>query len=248
MTSLLAGKISVITGGASGIGRAICQKFADQGAKVVVVDLQLASSNDVANSLGSKGHTSFACDVSQAAQVNALKEFVLKNYNQSPAVVVNCAGITQDSTLLKMTEEKFDNVVAVNLKGTFLINQAFARASVENKTPLSIVNVSSIIGKVGNFGQANYAATKAGVIAFSKSAAKELAKKGVRVNSVLPGFITTPMTQAMPPQVLADICAGIPMGRMGDASEIADAALFLASDLSTYVTGTTIEVTGGLHA
>uniref|UniRef100_A0A1I7T5M3 Estradiol 17-beta-dehydrogenase 8-like n=1 Tax=Caenorhabditis tropicalis TaxID=1561998 RepID=A0A1I7T5M3_9PELO len=145
-----------------------------------------------------------------------------------------------------MTQDKWDSVIKVNLTGVYHVSQTFVKASVDNSNhPLSIINVSSIVGKMGNFGQTNYAATKAGVIGFTKSAAKELAKKNIRVNAVLPGFIKTPMTEAMPQNVLSSICEGIPMGRMGESEEIANSVLFLASDLSSYVTGATLEVTGG---
>ncbi|VDP18924.1 unnamed protein product [Heligmosomoides polygyrus] len=235
----------LMTGGGSGIGRAICSRLAEHGAKLVVVDLNQNAAQETIKSIGaSKAHTFFSCDVSKYDEVVKLHDFALKQHGVSPNVVVNCAGITKDSTLLKMSEKDFDDVVNVNLKG---VTQAFAKSAVAEKTPLSIVNISSIVGKVGNFGQCNYAATKAGVVAFGKSVGKELAKKGVRVNTVMPGFIRTPMTEAMPPKVLENICQGIPMGRMGEVDDIADATLFLASDMSKYMTGATLEVTGGLY-
>ncbi|KAK5983658.1 Estradiol 17-beta-dehydrogenase 8 [Trichostrongylus colubriformis] len=244
---MLSGKFAVVTGGASGIGRAICHRLAQHGAKLVVVDVNKDAAQETVKKIGaSANHAFFSCDVSKSDDVARLHEFVLKQNAKSPNIVVNCAGITRDSTLLKMSEKNFDDVVAVNLKGIFLVTQAFAKSAVEEKTPLSVINVSSIVGKVGNFGQCNYAATKAGVVAFGKTVAKELAKKGVRVNSVMPGFIRTPMTEAMPEKVLTTICEGIPMGRMGEPEDIADATVFLASDMSKYMTGATLEVTGGL--
>ncbi|KAK6032223.1 oxidoreductase, short chain dehydrogenase/reductase family protein, partial [Ostertagia ostertagi] len=231
-------------GGASGIGRAICHRLAQHGAKLVVVDLNKDAAQETVKKIStSADHTSFSCDVSKFEEVARLHEFVLKQNAKSPNIVVNCAGITRDSTLLKMTEKNFDDVVAVNLKA---VTQIFAKSAVSEKTPLSVINVSSIVGKVGNFGQCNYAATKAGVVAFGKTVGKELARKGVRVNTIMPGFIRTPMTDAMPEKVLSSICEGIPMGRMGEPEEIADATLFLASDMSKYMTGATLEVTGGL--
>ncbi|CAJ0951053.1 unnamed protein product, partial [Mesorhabditis belari] len=247
MANLLQGKLGVITGGGSGIGRAICQRLAAQGARLIVVDRHEESASSTVSQLEGQGHKSFAGDVSKSADVENLRKFAVDHLKGAPNVVVNCAGITRDATLLKMSEQAFDDVVAVNLKGVHLVTQAFAREAVANQALLSVINVSSIIGKVGNFGQTNYAATKAGVIAFSKSAAKELAKKGIRVNAVLPGFVETPMTTAMPPDVLKSICAGIPMGRMGHADEIANGVLYLASDLSSYVTGAQLEITGGLY-
>ncbi|KAF8383729.1 dhs-25 [Pristionchus pacificus] len=247
-TSLLTGASAVVTGGGSGIGRAICSRLAESGARIFVVDRSVSAARQTISSLpNSSAHVAIECDVSQSASVATLKSEVLKSNEVPPSILVNCAGITKDSTLLKMKEEQFDDVIAVNLKGLHLVSQSFIRASVEAKRSLAIVNISSIIGKVGNFGQTNYAATKAGVIGWTKSAAKELARKNVRVNAVLPGFVKTPMTDAMPPEVLKKICEGIPMNRMGEVNEIADVVLFLSSPLASYVTGTTIEVTGGLH-
>jgi len=251
--NLLAGKLAVVTGGGSGIGRAICLKFAKQGAVVVVADVQKDSAESTRVLLEQKpnvsptaGHASVACDVSTSQEVNRLRDFAMEHFKRPPEIVVNCAGITRDSTLLKLTEENFDKVIEVNLKGVFLVTQAFAKLAADQKTPQSVINISSIVGKLGNFGQTNYAASKAGVIGFTKSAARELAAKGIRVNAILPGFIRTPMTDKMPEKVLAGFCQQIPMGRMGNPDEIADAAVFLSSDLSSYVTGTTIEVTGGM--
>ncbi|GMT32110.1 hypothetical protein PFISCL1PPCAC_23407, partial [Pristionchus fissidentatus] len=247
-TSLLTGASAVVTGGGSGIGRAICSRLAENGARVFVVDRSVNAARQTISALpNASAHVAIECDVSKSDSVATLKSEVLKSCDAPPSILVNCAGITKDSTLLKMKEDQFDDVIAVNLKGVHLVSQSFIRASVESQKSLTIVNISSIIGKVGGFGQTNYAATKAGVIGWTKSAAKELARKNIRVNAVLPGFIKTPMTEAMPPEVLAKICEGIPMNRMGDVNEIADAVLFLSSPLSTYVTGTTIEVTGGLH-
>ncbi|GMT04816.1 hypothetical protein PENTCL1PPCAC_26990, partial [Pristionchus entomophagus] len=247
-TSLLTGASAVVTGGGSGIGRAICSRLAENGARIFVVDRSGVAARETISSLpNSSSHVAIECDVSKSASVATLRSEVLKSNDVPPSILVNCAGITKDSTLLKMKEEQFDDVVAVNLKGVHLVSQSFIRASVEAQSSLAIVNISSIIGKVGNFGQTNYAATKAGVIGWTKSAAKELARKNVRVNAVLPGFVKTPMTDAMPPDVLKKICEGIPMYRMGEANEIADVVLFLSSPMASYVTGTTIEVTGGLH-
>ncbi|VDM81882.1 unnamed protein product [Strongylus vulgaris] len=248
---MLTGKLAVVTGGGSGIGRAICQRLSNHGAKLIVADMNRNAAMDTVKMLKTASdHSAFSCDVSKSDDVAKLFDFTLEQNKSPPHIVVNCAGITRDSTLLKMSEKNFDDVVNVNLKGVYLVTQAFAKSAVSSNVPLSVVNVSSIVGKVGNFGQCNYAATKAAVVAFGKSAAKELAAKaakGVRVNTVMPGFIRTPMTAAMPEKVLASICAQIPMGRMGEPDDIADAVLFLSSDLSSYMTGATIEVTGGLH-
>lgn len=242
---MLGGRIAVVTGGGSGLGMAICQTLAKYGASVIVTDINSNSAASTAESLPKTiQHYAHPVDVSSAESVKSLSDHV-KTIG-TPSILVNCAGITMDSTLVKMTPEKWNSVLNVNLTGVFMLTQTFVKASVDNgNSPLSIINLSSIVGKMGNFGQTNYAATKAGVIGFTKSAAKELAKKNIRVNAVLPGFCKTPMTTMMPPDVLANICKGIPMGRMGDAEEIANSVLFLASDLSSYVTGATLEVTGG---
>ncbi|EGT54829.1 hypothetical protein CAEBREN_02369 [Caenorhabditis brenneri] len=245
MSALLRGRIAVVTGGGSGIGKSIAQTLAKHGARVIVADLDSSTASSTAKALPlSENHSSFAVDVSNLDSGKRLSEHVRSL--GTPSILVNCAGIAIDSTLLKMSQDKWDSVIKVNLTGVFNVSQAFVRASVDNNNyPLSIINMSSIVGKTGNFGVTNYAATKAGVIGFTKSAAEELARKNVRVNAVLPGFIKTPMTEAMPPNVLAEICKEIPMGRMGEAEEIANSVLFLASDFSSYVTGATLEVTGG---
>ncbi|PAV76376.1 hypothetical protein WR25_26051 isoform C [Diploscapter pachys] len=202
MAGLLSGKTALITGGGSGIGKAICARMAKQGAQIIAVDLQKETVEKTISGLENPSlHKAFGCDVSNADQVNELHKQALEFLKKPPSVLVNCAGITQDVTLLKMTRQQWDKVLDVNLTGVFLMTQAFVRSAVDQQASLSVVNISSIIGKIGNFGQTNYAATKAGVIAFSKSAAKELARKNVRVNCILPGFIETPMTAAIPPKV-----------------------------------------------
>ena len=185
----------------------------------------------------------FAVDVSSAAEVGSVWEKI------GPAhILCNCAGITRDGWLTRMDEKAFDDVIGVNLKGTFLMTQGFSRQYISGKLEAggSIINVSSMVGKTGNLGQANYAASKAGVIGFTKTAAKELARDNIRCNAVLPGFITTPMTAAVPDKVIEKIVGTVPMGRMGEASDIAEASLFLASDRSGYMTGGVVEVGGGL--
>lgn len=242
---MLSSKLAIVTGGGSGIGRAICEKLASSGARLIVADLNESVANSTVEKLSGNGHASFHMDVSKSDDVTRLQEFI-KLTGSTPSILVNCAGITKDSTLLKMSQKQWQDVIDVNLNSIFLMSQMVARESVTSRTPLSIVNVSSIVGKIGNFGQTNYSATKAGVIGFTKSAARELATKNVRVNAVLPGFIRTPMTEAMPPKVLETMVSMVPQRRLGESEEIANAVLFLASDMSSYVTGTTLEVTGGL--
>lgn len=174
-------------------------------------------------------------------------QFTCTNFQNAPTVIVNSAGITRDGYLLKMPAHDYDDVYNVNLRGTFLVTQQFAKAMIEhNVRGGSIVNISSIVAKMNNIGQANYAATKAGVISFTEVAAKEFGKFGIRVNAILPGYINTPMSEVMPENMKQQIVVRCPMGRMGEPTEVAEAIAFLASDKSSYVNGAAIEVTGGL--
>lgn len=242
---LLSGKIALVTGASSGIGRAVCQVFAREGARLVAVDNQKKGLESVLSLPGN--HHSFVADVSSAASVQALIKDVKDAFNEAPQCLVNCAGITRDRLLLKLKESEFDEVLNVNLKGTYLTTQAFSQYMIEKQVKSgAIVNISSIVAKIGNVGQCNYAASKAGVIGFTKSAAKELARHGIRCNAILPGFIDTPMVESIPGKVSDMLVTQIPMGRIGKPSEIAEACLFLASDKSSYITGACLEVTGGL--
>ncbi|OCT66158.1 estradiol 17-beta-dehydrogenase 8 [Xenopus laevis] len=243
--------LALVTGGGSGIGRAICQRLSVEGASVVIVDLDKAAANaslqTLSRNLSGQEHAAFATDVSQANHVNSLMKKIQGQYSLPPRIAISSAGITKDEFLLRLSEESFDSVLNVNLKGPFLITQAVARAIVASgQNGGSIINIGSIVGKVGNLGQSNYAASKAGVEGLTKSAAKELAKFGIRCNTVLPGFISTPMTDKVPQKVLDKFAGMIPLGRLGDPEDIADVCAFLASDDSKYITGASIEVTGGL--
>ncbi|XP_062619276.1 estradiol 17-beta-dehydrogenase 8-like [Saccostrea cucullata] len=191
-------------------------------------------------------HQKYPCDVSDSASVNDLVSKIRERYSSAPHVAVNSAGITRDRTMMKLTEEDFDKVIDVNLKGTWLLNRAVGKAMLADKVPGSIVNISSLVGKTGNIGQTNYAASKAGVIGLTKSMAKEMGKFNIRVNAVLPGFIETPMTDVVPEHLIQMTKMLIPLGRLGNPEEIANTCAFLASDKSSYITGATIEVTGGL--
>ncbi|CAB3402066.1 unnamed protein product [Caenorhabditis bovis] len=241
---LLKSGLAIVTGGGSGIGKAICEKFAANGARIIVADLKKETAEKTIDGLEGTGHVAVGVDVSKIDSVRELENFV-KSLDATPNVLVNCAGITKDKTLLKMPLKNWQDVIDVNLTSIFLMSQAFSKLAVERDAQLSIINISSIVGKIGNYGQTNYAATKSGVIGFTKSAARELAAKKIRVNAVLPGFTTSPMTKLVPKEVLDSIINQIPAHRMAEPHEIADAALFLASDMSSYVTGATIEVTGG---
>ena len=199
---MLSSKVALVTGGARGLGEAISRVLAREGAKVVVTDLDQSQCQNVCSSLdNAQQHLSCALDVSKKESVMKTLESVQDKYSQPPDIVVNSAGITMDKYLLRMSEEAFDKVIDVNLKGTFLVNQIMANAMKQAEIKGSIVNISSVVGKTGNVGQANYTASKAGVIAFTQSAAKELGKFGIRVNCICPGFIKTAMTDAVPEHV-----------------------------------------------
>jgi len=244
---LLKDKVAVITGGPGGLGRAIATAFLREGASVVLTDVStdaLARASADLGHLGpvltSAGDVSSAADVAEAAAV-AVKQFGALD------IWVNSAGFTRDATMRKMTETDFDDVLRVHLKGTWLGTREAAAIMREQPDGGSIINMSSISGKVGMLGQTNYSAAKAGIVGLTKAAAKEVAFVGVRVNAVQPGIITTPMTDALSDKVKASKLAEVPMNRFGDPAEVAGAVLFLASPLSSYMTGTVLEVTGGRH-
>lgn len=242
----LQGKVSIITGAAQGIGQATAHKFAREGAIVVVCDVK-PSAVDAAvaecQALGAQA-VGFVVDVTQRAMVDAMVQSVMNQFGRID-VLVNNAGITQDARLQKMTQEQFDRVIDVNLRGVFHCAQAVADIMV-NQGGGVILNASSIVGLYGNFGQTNYAATKFGVIGFTKTWSRELAPKGVRVNAIAPGFIATPILATMPQKVIDEMAHRVPMKRLGQPEDIANAYAFLASDEAAYINGTVLEVAGGL--
>ncbi|XP_013012233.1 (3R)-3-hydroxyacyl-CoA dehydrogenase isoform X2 [Cavia porcellus] len=247
--------LALVTGAGSGIGRAVCARLAGEGATVAACDLDEAAARKTVQLLGGPGseegvlrrnHAAFQVDVSEARAARSLLQQVQACFSRPPSVVVSCAGITQDEFLLQMSEDDWDRVIAVNLKGIFLVMQAAVQALVSSGSHGSIINISSIVGKVGNVGQTNYAASKAGVIGLTQTAARELGRHGIRCNSVLPGFIVTPMTQKMPQKVKDKVTGMIPMGHMGTPEDVAEVVAFLASEDSGYITGASVEVTGGL--
>uniref|UniRef100_A0A8C6U9F3 (3R)-3-hydroxyacyl-CoA dehydrogenase n=1 Tax=Neogobius melanostomus TaxID=47308 RepID=A0A8C6U9F3_9GOBI len=235
----LISSLALVTGGGSGIRRAVCQRFASEGATVVVADVSQDAADETLD------HTAVHVDVLSKDSVGKLITQIQTHYFQPPSVCVSAAGITQDDFLLSLEEEQFDKVIQVNLKGTFLVTQAVAQALVACRASKgSIITLGSIVGKVGNIGQANYAASKAGVEGLTRSAAKELSKFGIRCNCVLPGFISTPMTDKVPEKVINKLLTLVPLGRMGEPAEVADVCAFLASDESRYITGTSGGVLG----
>jgi 3-oxoacyl-[acyl-carrier protein] reductase len=245
---LLDGKAAVVTGGAQGIGLAIAARLVGEGAAVVVADVDEGRSAEAAATLVEAGGRAIGvgCDVTSPEGVEALIARCREELG-SVDVMVNNAGITRDATMRKMSTEDFDAVIAVHLKGTWLGTKFASLAMREQGGGGSIVNISSISGKVGNIGQTNYSAAKAGIVGLTKAASKEVAHAGVRVNAVQPGLIRTAMTAAMPPEIFAQREGEVPLGRAGEPEEIADTVLFLASDLSSYITGIVIEVAGGRH-
>ena len=242
----LQNKVSVITGAAQGIGLATALKFAREGAIVIICDVRQAAIDDAVEqcqALGAQavGHV---MDVTQRAMVDAVAGKVKTQFGRID-VLVNNAGITQDARLQKMTLEQFDRVINVNLRGVFHCAQAVADTMVAQGRGV-ILNASSVVGIYGNFGQTNYAASKFGVIGFTKTWSRELGPKGVRVNAVAPGFITTPILATIPGKVLRDMEARVPLGRLGQPEEIANVYAFLASDEASYINGAVIEVSGGM--
>ncbi len=234
----------VVTGGAQGLGLAIAERFVSEGARVVLGDVNLEATEAAAKQLGG-GEVAVAvrCDVTKADEVETLLQAALERFGGLD-IMVNNAGITRDATMRKMTEEQFDQVIDVHLKGTWNGIRLAAAIMRENKRG-AIVNMSSVSGKVGMVGQTNYSAAKAGIVGMTKAAAKELAHVGVRVNAIAPGLIRSAMTEAMPQRIWDQKLAEVPMGRAGEPSEVASVALFLACDLSSYMTGTVLDVTVG---
>jgi len=244
---LLDGKTAVVTGAAQGIGRAIVETFAREGAAIVIGDVNLDAAEKTAAELVEGGSRALAvrCDVTSESEVDAMVAQAVAELGRLD-VMVNNAGVTRDATLRRMTLEDFRTVIDVHLQGAWLGTRAAAAVMREQQSG-SIINMSSISGKVGNIGQTNYSTAKAGLIGLTKASAKELAHVGVRVNAIQPGLIRTAMTEAMRPEIFAQKQAEVPMGRAGEPAEVATVALFLASDLSSYMTGTVLEVGGGRH-
>ncbi|XP_037074423.1 estradiol 17-beta-dehydrogenase 8-like isoform X2 [Pollicipes pollicipes] len=242
---MLTGKLALVTGGGSGIGRAVCQVMAREGARIVAADINEASAKETAAMLGGAEHVGVPMDVTSEESVAAVVSGVREKFGSPASCVVNCAGITKDCFLRDMSVETFMQVIDVNLKGTFLITRLTANAMIDAKVGGSIVNIASIVGKGGNIGQCNYTASKAGVEGFTRTAAKELGRKGIRCNAILPGFIDTPMVSYVPDKVMEKLLPLIVLGRPGRPEEVAELAAFLASERASYMTGASVEVTGG---
>jgi len=244
---LLEGKTAVITGGSRGIGKGIALRFAAEGANIAITNISDNEEFDATvseiSALGVKAK-GYVSDASVFVDAENVIDEIVKDFG-SVDILVNNAGITRDTLLMRMTEEQWDQVLTVNLKSVFNLTKAAIKPMMKQKNG-SIINMSSVVGVSGNAGQANYSASKAGIIGFTKSVAKELGSRNVRCNAIAPGFILTEMTSRLPEDVKSDWIAKIPLRRGGLPEDVANVALFLASDLSSYVTGQTISVCGGM--
>jgi 3-oxoacyl-[acyl-carrier protein] reductase len=244
--SLLENKVAVVTGAGRGIGRAIALKFAGAGAHVACVSRTAQNAEKVANEIRVLGRKTWAhaVDVADPTAVAEAAEAILAEAGRVD-ILVNNAGITRDGLLMRMAEDDWDLVMNTNLKGAFAFTKAFTRSMVKQRSG-RIINVSSIIGLIGNAGQCNYAASKAALIGFTKSAAKELASRGITVNAIAPGFIDTDMTAVLDEKLRTELLGRIPLARLGQPEDIAEAAMFLAGPGAGYVTGQVLTVDGGM--
>lgn len=245
MEKSLSGKIALVTGAGRGIGRGIALKLAREGAKVIAVS-QTESSVKMVEEMRAEGLEAEAGQL-DVADFKAVQEFAEKLWGVHGRldIIVNNAGVTRDQLMMRMTEEDWDTVLDINLKGAFNICKAFTRNLLKQKSG-KIINISSIVGLIGNAGQANYAASKAGLIGMSKSLAREYASRGITVNVICPGFIETDMTGKLGEEIRENLLAKIPLSRFGDVSDIANAVWFLSSDMSGYMTGQVMTVDGGM--
>jgi 3-oxoacyl-[acyl-carrier protein] reductase len=247
MSKKLEGKVALITGGAQGIGRAIVLLFAREGAKVVITDINVQKAQETCREVESLGQEGLAIggNVADAREAEAMILQAVEKFGHLD-ILVNNAGITRDQVLLRMKEEDWDLVFSVNLKGAFHCTKAALRPFLKQKGG-KVVNIASVTGQMGNAGQANYAASKAGVIGFTKSIAREYANRNIQVNAVAPGFIDTAMSQAIPQRDREFLIKQIPMERLGTPEDVAEAVLFLCSPAANYVTGQVLNVNGGLY-
>jgi 3-oxoacyl-[acyl-carrier protein] reductase len=246
MQRLLENKVVVVTGAGRGIGKAIALRLAGEGATIAACGRTLANVEATASEVAKVGGkaTAYAVDVANGAQVAETCDKILKEFGRVD-VLVNNAGVTRDQLLLRMTDEEWDTVLDTNLKGAFHFTKSVSRAMLKQRSG-RIINITSIIGLTGNAGQSNYAASKAGLIGFTKSVARELASRNITANAVAPGFIVTEMTEALGEPARETLKTRIALGRLGAAEDVANVVLFLASDLAAYVTGQVITVDGGL--
>ncbi len=240
-------KVAVVTGASRGIGKAIALALAGQGARIVAVDIDLEGTEKLAAEIQSNGGQAVAVqgNVTVVADAERIFEESVKAFGRVD-ILVNNAGITRDALLLRMKDADWDAVLSVNLKGAFLCTRAAAKLMTKQRYG-RIINIASIVGQMGNAGQANYCASKAGLIGLTKSNARELARRNVTVNAVAPGFIATDMTEALPEKTRQELAAQIPLERLGTADDIANAVLFLSAEASGYITGQVLGVNGGMY-
>jgi len=243
----LSGKVALVTGAAQGIGRAIALFLARSGADIVVSDINLEKAEETAKEIRAIGPKAMAVkvDVANLSDVERMVEAILEKLAKID-ILVNNAGITRDKLVLRMTEEDWDAVLGVNLKETFNCTKAVLRHMAKQRSG-KIVNIASVVGEMGNAGQANYSASKAGVIGLTKTIAREYAQRGINVNAIAPGYIETPMTDALPEKAKEELRKLIPMERLGKPEDVAEAVLFLVSEESSYVTGQVLNVNGGIY-
>ena len=244
----LDGKVALVTGGSQGIGEAISRRLAEAGAHVAVAARTEEKARAVADAIAAGGGSAEAIrmDVADPASVTAGVKAVVERHGKLD-ILVNNAGVKDDGLILRMGKDSWDRVLATDLTGVFLVAQEAAKSMVRKKVPGRIVNITSVVGLMGNAGQTNYAAAKAGVVGFTKALAREIGSRGITVNAVAPGYIATAMTAALPADAKESLLRQIVLGRLGSPEEVADAVLYLASDLGAYVTGTCLNVSGGLY-
>jgi len=248
ITTDLAGQVAIVTGAARGLGRAIAETLAQSGAKVACVDVKAELLAETVSAIQAAGGTAMAwtCDVTDSERVSAVVEEVATTWG-GVHILVNNAGITKDTLIMRMKDEQWDAVIGINLRGTFLFTRTASRYLMKAERG-RIINIASVSGITGNPGQANYSASKAGIIGLTRTVAKELAGRNITVNAVAPGFIATEMTAALREEIVAEVKKRIPLGRMGQPQDVADAVLFLASPAADFITGHVLTVDGGLTA
>lgn len=246
ITTDLTDQVAIVTGGARGLGQYVANVLAGAGAKVACVDVNAELLEQTVQGIASAGGTAMAlaCDVTESSRVGEVVAEVVKTWGRVD-ILVNNAGITRDNIVVRMTDEQWDSVVSINLRGTFLFTRAVAKPMMKGRRG-RIINIASISGLMGNPGQANYSASKSGVIGLTRTVAKELAGRNITANAVAPGFIATEMTAKLGDDIVGQIKSQVPLGRLGEPQDVADAVLFLASEAAGYITGQVLTVDGGL--